>query len=258
MKTVIEFEDYEKITDEVYFLGNNITLRFNVSLGSKMQDGSKIPFHKEYRYNTNKYTNRKKSITVRRSFDYYLSFENVKAMDNGFKEFIKIQTHDMLYLKSTLKQAFKWFNSPEYKGLYAKDKKTNRYILLGKVEPVYINGLSMDKYISFEPTVYITYNDEYVPGVRMCLSSNDNYVDMSADRLSGLLYLIESFNLFLSAQNLITYMNPGFGFNLTDLNNEDDYYKKPSEAKEEIQCKTNRTITGKNRQKSIFDKIDGL
>ena len=41
----IDYIDYEKITDDLYIIGQNLILRFNVSLAKKMNNGDRYHFH---------------------------------------------------------------------------------------------------------------------------------------------------------------------------------------------------------------------
>ena len=49
---------YEKISDDVCFLGNNALLRFNVSLARKDKSNNRNHYHTEYVYDGDKYNNR--------------------------------------------------------------------------------------------------------------------------------------------------------------------------------------------------------
>ena len=60
----IKFEQYEKISDTVYFLGQGVVLKFFVQLGSKGQDGKKYSLHNEYMYNNNKHNDIDNSISI--------------------------------------------------------------------------------------------------------------------------------------------------------------------------------------------------
>lgn len=247
----IKFVQYDKLSDDLYFLGFNAILKFNVTLSKKGEDGKRHHFHKEFEYMSEKYN--EKLITMKRSFDFFLSIENMKQCDNGVKEFIMIRAQDMYHVKDRLHAASRWFLSKDFEKLYAR--KNNELIMLGKVEPIEIAYLAMDKYIIIEPIIY-SYDDRKDRGVRLYLSSPNNYVDMNVDKFMGLIYLIDSINMYQSAQLLLNYLGrPELGTNMYQFNSignaelQNGYIESKN---------NNRKIPSKNKQKSFFDKMDDL
>lgn len=244
---------YEKITDDLCILGINTILRFNVSLASKTQDGHKKLFHSEFEYRTNKYTNLNTICSIRRTFDYYLSIENLRVNENGIKEFIMIRIQDILYVREQFELATKWFRDSKYENLFARIK--GRLVMLGKVEPIKILGLAMDKSLMLEPII-ISYDDNnQSTGIRLYLSSRDNYVDMSVDKFMGIVYLLSSINMYESAQILLNYLQrPELGtnsYNISGNKGEDIIEDGYIETKN-----SNRKIN--NKQKSFFEKMEEL
>ena len=252
MKNILQ---YEKITDDLCILGVNTVLRFNVSMANKTQDGLKKLFHSEFEYRANKYSNLNTICSIRRSFDYFLSIENLRANQDGVKEFIMIRIQDILYVREQFELATKWFRDSKYENLFAMTK--GKLVMLGRVEPIKILGLAMNKSLMLEPIV-ITYDDKnQTTGVRLYLSSKDNYVDMSIDKFMGVVYLLSSINMYESAQLLLNYIQrPELGTNSFNMNNSkgddiiDDGY---------IETKNNtRKINNNKKQKSFFEQIDEL
>lgn len=70
----INYIDYDKLSDDVLYLGSNLFLRMNVSLSNKGDQDQRYHFHKEYRYDS-KYTSSGKLLSIKRSFSYYLSLD---------------------------------------------------------------------------------------------------------------------------------------------------------------------------------------
>lgn len=254
MKDLFKQLSYDKISDDLCLLGYNTVLRFNVGLSKPTQEGKRYHYHQEYEYSTNKYIDTNKLMTIRRQFDFYMSIENLRQNDSGIKEYIMIRIQDIIYVRQMLNLATKWFT--EYDDLFAvKDNKT---ILLGNVNPIFIDGLASGKYLKLEPTVITYNNDSTTSGIRMYLSAPDNYVDMSIDRFMGLVYLIDSINMYESAQLLLNYLQrPEFGTNLYSFDN-----RKDPDIDEEagfVDTKsTSRKIGDKKKQKSFFDKMDNI
>ncbi len=241
--------NYEKITDDLYYMGSNIVVKFNVSLARKREDGSRNIFHHEFEYAMNKYSNPKNLVTIKRQFEYYLSIENVKAINNQ-KEYIYIGVQDFIQFKQKIIESTKWFTNAQFENLFAK--KDNKIIMLGKVEPIDISFNRGNKSIRVEPII-LNYEDKTLTGVRFYLCSLDNYVDIDVDRYMGFVYLISSLNMFQSAQIMLNYIGrPEDGTNRMSFNNESER----DFADEGVYCKTNRLVNYK--PKSFFNKIDEM
>lgn len=251
METLAMFKEYEKISDDIMYLGDNAVLRFNTTLGSKGLDTKKKSFHSEYKYKSNKYSDIKNLRTIRRHFDYYLSVENFKQNENYEKEYIKITINELFILKASLKQATNWFFSKEYEKLYAK--KYNNLVMVGKVNSIAIP--LKNKYIELEPIVTISEDGEDTKGVRMYLSSKNNFTDISIDKFMGFIYTIDTINMYQAALEQINYLQrPELGYNIYSFNDQD--YIIQDEYKEKIESNTSRKIPTKKR--SFFDSMKDL
>lgn len=250
MKELITFNSVEKISDDMLYLGTNVVLRFTTVLGKKAKDGRRLPFHKEFTYPSNKYSDYNELRTIRRSFDYYMTIENIISNDEINKEYIQIRPDDIFMLRSYLKQASMWFISKEYEKLYAK--KGSNIILIGKVANIVIP--LRDKFIELEPIVVSKDYGDF-KGIRLYLSSKNNYVDMTAEKFMGLVYTIESVNMFECSQNQLTYIQrPEFGTNEYSFNDKNIYTS--DEELEMTIAKTERKIP--TIQQSFFDKMRSL
>lgn len=255
LKCPITFNHYDKISDDLYFLGMNTVLRFNVTLSKKTEDGKKYSFHHEYIYDSNKYIDYNQLGTIRRQFDFFLTIENLKKNQDGIKEYIMIRVQDIIYIQDCFNEASMWFRDKKYRNLFAS--KDNKIIMLGKVDPIIIGGLPMDKYMTLEPIVINYENNISLTGVRLTLSSSSNYVDIPVDRFMGLLYLINNINMYESAQLLLNYMQrPEYGTNSYSFEREFDMSQEHSDF---VETKSKRKVQVNNkRQKSFFDKMDEL
>lgn len=213
----IRFDQYEKISDDVYQIAFNVILKFNVNLSRTSDAFGRQFYHKEFEYDSK--NSNFPLISIKRNFDYYLSIENVRVNDTtNIKEFIRIGVEEIMLLKQMLNQAAQWFTSTEYKDLYVVHN--NQLIMTSKIEPLIIEHLPMDKYISIEPWV-CTIVEEQVPGVRMYISDRNNYADIPINRFMGLVYTINTMNMYQSAQLMLSYIGrPEFGFNMTTFTKE--------------------------------------
>lgn len=192
MKDSINPIDYEKITDDVYYLGGGIYLRLNVILAKKTKDGNRRHFVSNYKY-ASKYVDKGKVITMRRSFDYYLTLDN--KFDSTHNVMIRVQ--NMILFKSKIKEATKWFSDSNVFGI-----RKNRLVIL-KRETISITDLPAGKFIKLEPVV-IDYDDNtQKPGIRVTLSDSNVFSDMSIENFYGLVYLVDTFNMYQSSQLLV-------------------------------------------------------
>lgn len=213
-----DHDKIDRISDEIYVLSPNVILKFNVSL-SKISGGKRYYFHKEFEYGSPNYQE-SNLITIKRSFDYYLSFESAKTSDSGNRMFIRIGVQEFLSLSDALKEVLKWYTDIRYDKLYALDKSGK--LILTSPSPSYsIPKLPMDKSIEFRPTIIskgMANADDEV-GIAMDFG-NDGAVELTFDKFMGLYYLITSFNMYQSALLLINYIgHPDIGKNKIVMEN---------------------------------------
>lgn len=230
----MEFPIYDKVSDDIFVIGPNAILKFNVSLSKILNDGRRFHFYKEFKYSS-KAIEYPELITIKRSFDYYLSIENMqKTKDGDTKAFIRIGPNDYFKLKNQIDEVYSWFTDKKFKNLFARDK--GKLILTSPIPESVVSGYPQNKFIRFTPAV-VDYNeghDVMRPGVEMDLSSYDNYVIMDIDRFMGLHYTISTFNMYLAAQGLVDYMGLPGGMNRFSIqehhqiNIVEDTNKEPS------------------------------
>lgn len=240
----IEYIDYDKISDDVLYLGDKLYLRMNVSLSSKKEPDMRYHFHQEYEY-PSPYGRNGYLKSIKRSFQYFLSLDR-KDISGGA---IMIRSQDMFLLKEKLTQVSEWFND----GTFGTKKKN--LIIKTKREPIILPGLANQKYLQFDPIVIVYEGTgEQTPGVRITLGDSSIFADICVDKLFSLKYTIDTFNMYLSAQLLINYLRrPEFGTGLYVLENNEFMEEHNTGAI----VKNNRGIPDK-RPKSFFDKMDDL
>ena len=229
---IMEFDKVDKISDDVINLGSNLIIRFNVILTTHPANSQqKQSFHKEYEY-TNRF--QEKSVTIRRSFDYYLSLENVtKNTVNGEKLFIRIGVGEFLLFKQALENAASWFSDPKYNKLFAKDIKGNLK-LAEPVPEIIIRDLPMNKSLRIVPIVIekgISTDDQKF-GVRIYYSEDSGYADIDISKFMGFVYLVSTFNMYQCSIELINYLGrPEFGHNRFELDTFNGYKTTYEEQK---------------------------
>lgn len=237
--------NYEKITDDIMIIANKVILRMNVALSHYNTENKRFTFHREVQYFSQK-TN-SNLVNIKRNFDYYLTIEHIIN-----KDYIRIGITDIFKLQHALNEAYKFFIDSKYENLYVK--KDGELILYMNVDPVIITGLSMDKYLKFEPCIYVDFRGESQMGLRMYLSSESSYCDISINRLEAFIYTINNINLFQSAQLMINYFEkPELGYNLYSFNTEPE-----DDTELSFTGKDNRQVTPNNKNVSYFDKMKNL
>lgn len=241
----VEYMDYDKISDDLCWLGNRCIVRMVVKLANRGKDNTRYHFHKEFKYPSN-YNNQKETITIRRSFQYYISIDMLDSKDS-----IMITIKDILLLRMQIMEVYKWF----YDNTFAI--KNKKMIILNKKKPILVEGLMGGKYLMFEPIIYVNWEDKQSKGVRITMGNSDVFVDVPVDTFAGFVYIINSVDMFTAAQNMINYIgHPDFGSNLVT-------FEKSEYASGEIQEQVNnnvikdRTIKKKGST-SYFDSLDNM
>ena len=206
-----EYMKVDKISDDVYALAPNIILKFNVAL-SKISGGKRYHYHKEYEYQNR--TINEPLVTVKRSFDYYMSFESQKSDDDGNKLFIRIGAQEYFYLKKGLEEVIAWFTDKKYAKLFATSK--GKLILTSPIPNFRITSLPMQKYIEFTPTIIDRgiANADKEFGIKIEFGEPSTVIEITLDKLMGLYYTISNFSMYEAAAILINYNHrPDYGTN---------------------------------------------
>ena len=245
MERPIQYINYDKLSDDVLYLGSKTYLRIVVQLSIKKDPDKRYHFHKEYSYYS-KYSENGKLNSMRRSFEYFLTIEKTDMGLNG----IMIRTQDMILFKKKLWDVSKWFE----KDVFVIKKK---HLIVLPTEPIVLDGLAGGKYIKFEPIV-LKWEDtnKEDTGLRITLGDPSIFIDITPDRFFSLLYTIDTFNMYEAASLLVNYLGrPSFGFNMVELDMMNNYEFKNKQSTL-TGAKENREIPKKN--KSFFDKLDGM
>ena len=246
----IEFFKVDKISDDVYALGPNVVLKFNVSL-SKVANGKRYHFHKEYEY-PSKCNDIPTVATIKRSFDYFLSIENIQKDEKGNKLFIRIGAQEFMIFKRALDTVTSWYTSEEFKYLYARNR--GKLVITNPVPEFTISNLPMQKIITFIPTIIDKgiANDDKEPGVRMYLGDNSSFIDMDLNRFMGLYYVFTCFNMYQSACIMINYLErPELGTNRFVIDAPQQSYNRTQESKSGVDGITGRVVTPRNSKNNM-------
>lgn len=200
-----DMQDYmkiDKISDDVYALAPSVILKFNVSL-SKISGGKRYHYHKEYEYGAR--GTQQSLVTIKRSFDYYLSFESPQKDEAGNKLFIRIGAQEYFLLKNGLEEVKSWFTDTKYSNLFAMDK--GKLIMMAPIPSYRIHSLPMQKYIEFTPTIIDRgiANADKEPGIKIEFGDPNSVACINLDKFMGLYYTISYFNMYQAAATLVNY-----------------------------------------------------
>lgn len=260
MKELVEpitIENVKKITDDMFTLGPNVVLRFNVEC-SRNVGNKTYPFYSEYEYPCDN-GSVKSLVSVKRVYDYYMSIENVKKDDNGNKVFVRIGVTEILLLQQSLAVVASWFSSKKYANLFVKSNGV--LTVCPPVPNAAVTGLPMGKYLEFYPTIIDRgmANADKFPGIRIYLGDDSAFIDIPVEKFMGFKYIVDKCDMFGYAQNLANAMNPELGFNRTMLNGttsikkeykENMCYSAPLTGTTGI---TGRKVENKNNMSSLED-----
>lgn len=224
IKPIIRHNQYEKIVDDMMIIGDNAIIRFNVLLAKYNSKFGRTNYHQEFEYyNKDAGMN---TVTLRRNFDYYFSLENIRIDQNTpIKQFIMITVNDIAGFQLFLNDIMRWFDDPEYEGLFVKNSKKNQIVMTKQVKPLFIDLPPGNSYIVAEPMICINrYNEETI-GVRLYLASESNYVEVPLNKMRGLKYLIDRTDMYGAALSLINYLQrPEYGTNLISYSRSNKDY----------------------------------
>ena len=233
--------DYDKISDDICYLGNKIYLRFNVILAKKSKEGQRIFFQRDSKY-PSKYNDYEKVITMRRNFDYYLTFEKV----DDFAVSTMITAKDIILLRIKTKEIITWFSNGVFQ---IKDGDIK---IVRKPQPVVVDTLPGGKSIIFDPVIYIDpMSNLQQMGIRLAIGNGSAYVDINVDKFYEIYYHIHSINMYECAVGLLNFIGRN---QTTDTYKEYDNFNSviiEDQVEPEIKMKNRKPVAAR---KSFFDK----
>lgn len=225
----IVHNDYDKISDTVFWISKDWVLKFVVQLNRYSEKFGKSNFHKEFGYT-------KKGefcVSINRDFSYYFLLESVQRDSNGFKDSIMITQNDIYFVQYKFSKAVEWFTGNQ--NIFAK--KGEDIIIPSKVYNERID-LCIGTYIEMEPSVVRYDNGTQVIGVRFYIGSDVINFFMDINRFLSFNYFISTFNMYLAAQGLLSYLGrPEYGTNYVNM----------------ASLSSNN---GNNNKASFFDKVN--
>ena len=237
----IEIIKFEKISDDIVHMGKGLVIRINVNL-AKAYNGNRYFFYKEYEYSLGGY----KRVSIKKSFDYYLSIEDVFKPKDRDKVFIRLGPGDYYSFMNMLRKVVDWFTDAKFKKLYANNKGV--LVLAAPTVPTEsLNGLPMGLNLTMNPTVIDT-GTGFKPGIAIEVSDNKEFrvsYDMTIDNLFTVYGSLLNYNMFLSAQIMLASMGIPLGTNRINLDNLQSSNPLPSLEDNQKTLPRNASINGR-------------
>ena len=193
----ITFVDFDKISDTILYLSNDMTLSICLPLNIKSKDGKVKNFHSEYKYYSNQLD--KESYSIKRNIQPYFSINDLKDFRNG----IMLKINDVWMLKMLIdNRIMPWFVGANR--IFFFDDN-NRLQIKGKYD-IQEFRLNDYNYIAFSPIVIIFEDGSDKEGIRMILNSNDRFVDLTIDTFISFYCLLTKTDLYNAGANLANYV----------------------------------------------------
>ena len=196
METNIDFTEYDRITDTLMYLNDDVTLNFTVALSRKSKNGDRLFYHYESIYGSDKYGGSLRSI--KRSMSFYFVLDVKSNFNHGF--ILRPQDVEILNRLITSK-VLPWYFGNEKEAAFQiiGDK-----LVLTDFQPaVYTQATQFEtKYLSFEPIVVIE-NEQECRGVRLIMSSG-HIIELTIDKFMGFYHLLHT-DMYSVASTMTTY-----------------------------------------------------
>ena len=162
----IRYEDYESITDTIFY-ASNLQLQFSVKLYNKDMNGNRRSIYGETLYNTSsKYKDNYEVRKINRKIYCNLVLGNIRDTDFYKKDNVFITYQDMILLRQTLNSVA----NNVIKNIGVNSKGSLELKQTSNPDIIMLHG----KRLEFIPIV-LNYENEQMRGVRVTLNNYDNY-----------------------------------------------------------------------------------
>lgn len=201
----IDFTEYDRITDTLMYLDDNICLNFTLALSRKNRNGDRSFYHFESIYGSDKYGGSLRSI--KRSMNFYF----VLDVRPDFNAGIILRPQDVEILTRVIdSKVLPWYFGTEQEAAF---QIISDNLILTDYQPVSFTqaGLYDTKFITFEPVV-LTEGNLDCRGCRISLSTG-YAAEITIDKFMGFYHLLHS-DMYSIAANMATYAKvPPYGIN---------------------------------------------
>lgn len=194
----MQFVDYDKITDTLLYLSQNITMSFHVVLSRKDKQGKRVFFHYETAYNS-KFIGSDTGHSIKRNMNFYFTIDNKNDFANGF---ILRQQDVMLLVMAIEKMVLPWFFGNGKERIFSI--VDNKLVITGNFTPLTYTQSEI-KFLRFTPFVLSYPDGTYKEGIRITLNYDSEYADMDIDKFMGFYGLLKNTDMYGVACSMVTY-----------------------------------------------------
>ena len=203
---------YNRLVDDLMFLGSNAILRMNVLLYQNGRGANQ----RSYYYKETQYID-KNGLLVRkaqRMIDSYLTIENLKPVGND-REYIVLKGRDLELMRifllpklETIVQNFGEVYQVRNGHLYVNEN----------IKAIEVEIAAREKILWFKPGAHKLFSDEVIPAMELYLNSPNNMTVMTFQTVYELMYFIRTFQIHQYAATMLAYYNtPPMGLNMYDM-----------------------------------------
>lgn len=241
-----QFGQYYKMQDVLMILGTSENL-VSISINLNLYTSRKNP---RFFYNEIQYFSEATQTEVRkikREYDAYLQLENIKPIGT-YREFIVIRGRDLEYFKIHIVPKFRQIIDKQ--DIVYRVRPDGLMVVDERIKPFQVK--IGQKSIMFRPGVQVIDDETQKPTIEMYPNSNkDNQVNLDFDQVYGLMYFINTFDLYSYASNMLNFIGrPSPGTNLYNMTSQQEYKQMEPIIP---QANVKRRFIGDQDKKSIFN-----
>ena len=192
----IDYTEYDRITDTLMWLSDNISLNFTVGLSRKTKTGERAFYHYETKYGSDKYG------TPLRSIKRQISYAFTIDCKDDFLAGMMLRPQDVeLIVRIIDKKVFPWYFGDNKQLAF---KVIDDKLVLKEFTPVPF--VQDSKWLSFQPAIYVDpYTELESRGIRMELYSGYSWI-MPIDKFMGFFHIISTSDMYGIACNMCNYV----------------------------------------------------
>ena len=189
----IDYTEYERITDNLMWLSDNVSLNFTVSFSRKGKSGERIHYHSEYVYGSDKFGGDLRSI--KRTMNYAFVID----VRTDFVAGMMLRPQDVELLTRLIDaKVLPWILMST--AFAVKDGQ----LILTQFEPVVY--AQETKSLTFEPAIFVDPRSELeTRGIKMSLLSGDSWI-LSADQFMGFYNILTRTDMYAVAAAMCNYV----------------------------------------------------
>jgi len=189
----IDYTEYERITDNLMWLSDNVSLNFTVSFSRKGKSGERIHYHSEYVYGSDKFGGDLRSI--KRNMNYAFVID----VRTDFVAGMMLRPQDVELLSRLIDaKVLPWILMST--AFAVKDNQ----LILTQFEPIIY--AQENKSLTFEPAIYVDDRSELESrGIKMTLLSGDSWI-LSADQFMGFYNILTKTDMYAVAAAMCNYV----------------------------------------------------